>query len=167
MSATDDKPRFAKVRAGQELLFPQSARQLSDTIGLKWWVTLKLHADGWLSFDPEKASALNEPQEHELRFVGSLVTGGCDDAMLARLLAGLEKPYCYRPDSVYYDWASQSWRPLPTPPEEPDPDQVLDDWLSALAEDDDLATLQDIQERVAATIAALPKKSPGEQKSPP
>jgi len=155
MSATDDKSRLAKVRAGQELLFPQSARQLSDAIGLKWWVTLKLHADGWLSFHPEKASALNEPQEHELRFVGSLVTGGCDDAMLARLLAGLEKPYCYRPGSVYYDWASQSWRPLPTPPEEPDPDQVLEEHLSALAKEGDVATLKDIGDRVAEAIRRL------------
>ncbi|HOC55374.1 MAG TPA: hypothetical protein PKI20_07125 [Verrucomicrobiota bacterium] len=52
-----------------------------------------------------------------------------------------------------------------TRPEDREP--AHDVWLSALAEDDDLATLQDIQERVAATIAALPKKSPGEQKPPP
>jgi hypothetical protein len=29
-------------------------------------------------------------------------------AILTRLLAGLEKPYCYRPNRVYYDWASHS-----------------------------------------------------------
>jgi len=126
-----------------------------------------LHKAGLLSFDPATTEKLDERQEVELRFLGALVAADCDHAMLTRLLAGLEKPYCYRPDRLYYDWSSQSWALLPKAPEDSDLDQILDDWLSALAEDDDLAALQDIQERVPAIIAATAKKSAGEQKPLP
>jgi len=85
--------------------------------------------------------ALDERREVELRFVGALVAAGCENAMLTRLLAPLEKPYCYRPDRVYYDWSSRSWRLLPEPPEEPDPDQILSDWISSLEEAGDIGTL--------------------------
>jgi len=157
----------ARVEDSQGLLLPCSPHEVCDQLRLNWWAAAQLHKAGLLSFDPATTEKLDERQEVELRFLGALVASGCDHAMLTRLLAGLEKPYCYRPNRLYYDWSSQSWALLPKAPEEPDPDQILDDWLYALAEDDDVATLQDIQERVAATIAATAKKSAGEQKPPP
>jgi hypothetical protein len=157
----------ARVEDSQGLLLPFSPHEVCDQLRLNWWAAAQLHKAGLLSFDPATTEKLDERQEVELRFLGALVAAGCDHAMLTRLLASLEKPYCYRPDRLYYDWSSQFWSLLPTPPEEPEPDQVLDGWISALAEDDDLATLQDIQERAAATIAATAKKSAGEQKPPP
>ena len=163
----DRDPSAARVENLQGLLLPFAPRELCEQLGLNWWASTQLFAVGLLSFDPEKVQKLDERQEIELRFLGALVAAGCDPAMLTRLLAGLERPYCYRPDRLYYDWSSQSWALLPKAPEEPDPDQILDDWLSTLAEGDDLAALQDIQERVAATIAATAKKSATEQKPPP
>jgi hypothetical protein len=50
---------------------------------------LKLWDEGWLTFNPESTPHLDEAQEAEMRFVGSLVAGGCTPAMLS----GLRKPY--------------------------------------------------------------------------
>ena len=152
-------PNIARVEHVQGLLLPLSPRDLSEQLGLNWWASTQLFATGLLSFDPEKVQKLDEQQEVELRFLGAMVAAGCDPAMLTRLLAGLVKPYCYRPNRVYYDWASQSWSLLPTPPEEPDPDQVLDGWISSLEEDGEISTLQDIQDRAAAAIARLRDKA--------
>src|SRR3954468_4183420 len=78
----------AAPAAEQQLLFPTTARSVCDEIGLNWWAALKLHEDAWLSFIPDSAARLDESQETELRFVGSLVVAGCDRAMLSTLLAG-------------------------------------------------------------------------------
>jgi hypothetical protein len=156
---TTSDPSTARVENVQGLLLPLSPRELCEQLGVNWWASTQLFAVGLLSFDPEKVQILDERQEVELRFLGALVAAGCDPTMLTRLLAGLEKPYCYRPDRVYYDWASKSWRLLPMPPEEPDPDHVLDGWISSLEEDADISTLQEIQDRVAAAIARLSEKA--------
>jgi hypothetical protein len=148
----------ARVQAIQGLLLPQPPRQVCDEIGLNWWAAAQLHVAHFLSFNPQAVEALDERQEVELRFVGALVAAGCDHAMLTRLLATLDKPYCYRPGRLYYDWASQSWRPLPEPPqepEEPDPNQMVCDWISALEEHRDITTLQGIQERATDAIRRL------------
>jgi hypothetical protein len=148
----------ARVEAIQGLLLPLAPRQLCEQIGLNWWAAGQLHVAGFLSFNPEAVERLDERQEVELRFVGALVAAGCEHAMLTRLLAGLEKPYCYRPGRVYYDWAAQSWQLLPEPPEEPekpDPDEVLSDWISSLEEDADADTLQHIKDKATAALTRL------------
>ena len=76
----DDDPQMARVTAGQQLLFPANPRALCEQLGLNWWAALKLHEDGWLSFFPAATPRLDEVQEAELRFVGSLVIAGCDQA---------------------------------------------------------------------------------------
>src|SRR2546430_12778899 len=86
-----------------------------DEIGLNMWAALKLYEDGWLSFCPESTPRLDEAQEAELRFVGSLVQAGCDRPMLTMLLGSLPKPYAYRPGRLYYDWTVRHWRLLPEP----------------------------------------------------
>ena len=116
----------------QGMLLPQSPRQVCEHLGLNWWAATQLHLAGVLSFNPEVVETLDERQEVELRFVGALIAAGCDNAMLARLLANLEKPYCYRPDRVYYDWTTQSWRLLPEPPEDLGPEEALSSWIASL-----------------------------------
>lgn len=145
----------ARVHACQEMLFPSLPREICESLGLNWWAAVKLHTDGWLSFNPESLPALDERQEVELRFVGALVADGCDDAMLHRLLDGLEKPLCYRPDRIYYDWSARSWRPLPKPLD--NAEEVFSGWLDALEKEGDLSTLEDIQERAANAIKRLNK----------
>src|SRR6266403_1057733 len=114
----DHGPQMARVAAAQQLLFPTHPRAVCDSLGLNWWAALKLHEEGWLSFNPAETERLDEAQEAELRFVGSLVLAGCDGGMLRILLGGLSKPYAYRSNRLYYDWAARSWRLFPDPRED-------------------------------------------------
>ena len=150
----------ARQQQVQGLLLPLSPRQVCDQLGLNWLEANQLYAAGLLSFSPEAVKAMDDSQEAELFFIGTLVAAGCDNAMLTRLLAKLERPYSYRFSHLYYDWPSESWRGFPEPPEEPDPDQVLGDRISSLEEDGDIIALHDIQDNVAAAISRLKSNLP-------
>jgi hypothetical protein len=91
--------------------------------------------------------------------VGPLVVAGCDGEMLARLLHGLRRPYQYRPGSIYLDWANACWRLLPVA-KQPNPPQVLADWLDSLKESGDREQLEDIARDVAAALKSLPQEAP-------
>ena len=140
----------ARIHQCQGMLFPRSPREICEVIGLNWLSALKLSAHGWLAFSPESLLQLDERQETELRFVGALVVAGCDDVLLHRLLGDLQKPYCYRPDRVYYDWVAREWRLLPKPLD--DAESVFGAWLDALEEDGNLSRLVDIQEQTEGAI---------------
>jgi hypothetical protein len=139
------------------LLFPQSARQLCDSIELNWWAANKLHADGWLSFDPQNAACLNERQEHELRFLGALVTGNLHGPpfCISELLKGLERPFWYDGRRIYYDWGERRWRLLPTSSVHPEPEVTFADWLEALKHDRDIARLEEIKTQVEQILKSL------------
>ena len=132
------------MAAAQQLLFPANPRAVCEQMGLNWWAALKLHEDGWLSFSPADVPHLDEAQEAELRFIGSLVIAGCDRAMLAILLDTLPKPYAYDAKRLYYDWSVRCWRLLPDP--HAYPEAVFTDWLEALIQSEDVDSLTGILE---------------------
>jgi hypothetical protein len=141
--ATDDL-QAAQVTGAQQLLFAPSPRTLCDQIGLSWWAAVKLAEEGWLSFLPETTRRLDETQEMELRFLGSLVVAGCDRRMLVALLSGLSKPYAYDLRRLYYDWSAAGWRMLPDP--HAHPEAVFTDWLDVLVKSKDIGTLAGVLE---------------------
>jgi hypothetical protein len=99
-----------------------------------------------------------------LRFVGSLVVGGCEPGMLGKLLKDLEKPYSYRGDEIYYDWNQRRWRLLPKPPSE-EVDFDYWSWIQQLKDEGDLETLKDLAEDVVNALAELAdSKLEGESK---
>ena len=132
------------MTAAQQLLFPANPRAVCEQMGLNWWAALKLHEDGWLSFAPTITPRLDEAQEAELRFIGSLVIAGCDRGMLAILLDRLPKPYAYDASRIYYDWAERRWRLLPDP--HAHPESIFIDWLDRLVESGDVNSLTGILE---------------------
>ncbi len=140
----DDNPESARVEAAQQLLFPANPRAVCEQMGLNWWAALKLHEDGWLSFSPASTPRLDEAQEAELRFIGSLVIAGCDRDMLAILLDKLPKPYAYDATRLYYDWSLRRWRPLPDP--HAHPEAIFTDWLETLVECGDVNSLTGVLE---------------------
>lgn len=140
----DDNPESARVETAQRLLFPANSRAVCEQMGLNWWAALKLHEDGWLSFSPAGTPRLDEAQEAELRFIGSLVTAGCDRGMLAILLDKLPKPYAYDASRLYYDWSTRRWRVLPDP--HAHPEAVFTDWLETLIESGDVNSLTGVLE---------------------
>lgn len=146
---TDDS-RLPKFCNGQQLLFPQSGRQFCNVINLNWWAAIKLITDGWLSFNPENAKALDESQEEELRFIGSLINGGCTPDLLEELLRNLERPFSYSGRHIYYDWGQRRWRQLPEPLT--DPEHVVTEWLNVLQADGDVDRLEELQIQVEAAL---------------
>ena len=153
ISAPNDNPQMARVIAAQQLLFPATPRGLCGEMGLNWWAALKLHEDGWLSFCPESTARLDEAQEAELRFVGSLVIAGCDRPMLATLLGTLPKPYAYHAGHLYYDWYGRQWRLLPDPRSEPE--AVFAEWLELLVEKADTGSISGILELANDALARV------------
>jgi hypothetical protein len=158
-TSRDPEVESARIWQLQLSLFPVTPRDACERMGLNWLTACQLHTDGWLSFDPRSVATLNEAQEAELQLVGPLVVAGCDAEMLARLLHGLRRPYQYRPGSIYLDWANACWRLLPVA-EEPNPHQILADWLDSLQESGDRGQLADIARDVAAALKSLPQEEP-------
>ncbi len=140
----DDNPEIARVAAAQQLLFPASPRAVCEELGLNWWAALRLYEDGWFSFCPETTPLLNEAQEAELRFIGSLVVAGCGREMLEFLLARLPRPYTYDLRRLYFDWVRRRWRVLPDP--RLYPEAAFTDWLERLVETRDVNSLSGIGE---------------------
>ena len=149
----DDNPELARVAAAQQLLFPANPRAVCEQMGLNWWAALKLHEDGWLSFSPANVPRMDEAQEAELRFVGSLVVAGCDRAMLAILLRVLSKPYAYDAARLYYDWSAHRWRLLPDP--HAHPEAVFTDWLEKLVVRREVSSLAGVVELAQDALARV------------
>lgn len=153
MTSNDDNPELARISSDQDLLFPRSAWELCHDIKLNTWAASKLFDDGWLSFDPESTNSLSEQQECELRFVGSLVTGGLSPRLLPELLKDLKKPYIYEGRKIYYDWADKRWRLLPVP--EDDIEALLDEWIEELANEKNTDALEAMQGEIETALKHL------------
>jgi hypothetical protein len=153
----DDNPQTARVSAAQQLLLPATPQAICDEIGLNFWAALKLFEDGWLSFSPETTLHIDEAQEAELRFIGSLVLTGCDRNMLARLLSGLPKPYAYDLKRLYYDWIAHRWRALPDP--RAHPEAAFTDWIEMLVQAGDIGSLTGIGELARDALTRLKTQS--------
>ncbi len=158
----DDDPQTARIVAAQQLLFPATPQTVCEELGLNWWAALKLYEDGWLSYPPENSMQLDEAQEAELRFVGTLVMAGCDRKMLTYLLAGLPPPYAYDLRRLYFDWTSQCWRVLPDP--RTHPEAVFTEWLELLVQKGDSGSLGGIRELAQDALTRLtpPSDPPSE-----
>ncbi len=151
--AREDDPQVARVSAAQQLLFPTEPHDLCKELGLNWWAVLKLYEDGWLSFSPEATARLDEAQEAELRFIGTLVVAGCDRNMLAAILMGLPKPYSYDLKRLYFDWSSRHWRLLPDA--RANPEAAFTDWVERLVQEGDAGSLAGIGELAHDALARV------------
>ncbi len=137
---------------GQYSAAPQTPKELCDAIGLNWFAAEKLYDDSLLSFDPNQVSVLTPEQRAELRFLGTLVVADCPRPFLEKLLAGLESPYCYRLDRMYFDWGAREWQIL-----RGDEDVRLDfeRWLDNLVEADELEKLERLSDSIEGAIHKL------------
>lgn len=150
----DNQEDVRRLIPSQLLLLPGDPREVAESIGLDWWAALKLHDDGWLSFNPAEQQLTDDGMEAEFLFLGSLVAAGCDPPMLRKLLAGLTKPYQYRRESIYYDWGAKRWRELPVIPE-PDPEGQAREWIDQLKENGDVEGLRSLLEDIEEAMKGL------------
>ena len=152
-SPPDDDPETVRVSAAQQVLFPANPREVCQELGLNWWAAIKLREEGWLSFSPESYPLLDQAQEAELRFVGSLVIAGCDRNMLALLLGALRAPYAFDTRRLYFDWIARRWRVLPDPMTHPE--AMFADWLESLVLQKDVGSLNGIGELAQDALSRL------------
>ena len=129
-----------------------SPRSVCDAIGLNWLAARRLSEAGWLSFDPQSVSSLTIVQEAELRFLGAIVTTGCDESLLRKLLSDLRRPYAYRLDRMYYDWRDQCWRLLPR---EDEFRERFDRWLDDLVDRGEVARLESLEHSIQDAMRSL------------
>lgn len=131
---------------------PVSPRELCSRIKLNWLAAVRLFDNGWLSFDPSLTLELNPVQEAELRFLGGLVAGGCEENLVRHLLTGLTKPYAYRLDRLYYDWENQCWQITPSASEL---EAQFESWIDQLSDAGQLTMLESLRATVDRSIADL------------
>ena len=134
---------------GQMELFPRTVNEACCQVGIQLWTVSQLHKAGLISFDPEGGLELTASQYAELCFVGALVAANCSPSTITNFLSKLEKPYNYRHSEIYYDWAAQEWEQLPIIPNERD---ITFDWISSLAEDNDIETLQELHDQIECLL---------------
>jgi hypothetical protein len=144
-------PSSTRFASSQTLLFPSSPRVICTELGLSWGAALRLYQDGWLSFSPETSLQLDEAQEAELRFLGTLVSAGCDQHMLTLLLAGLSRPYAYDLKRLFFDWSARRWRLLSETRGQPE--AAFADWVEMLAQTGDTGSLTGIVEVAQEALA--------------
>ncbi len=151
MSSASNLPRVGPQRN----LFSRNPKEVCAQIGLQWFAAMNLYADGYLSVSPDIITDLDDGQEAELLFVGTLAVWANDHVLLDRLLLGLQKPYCYRLDQIWYDWRKHEWQAFPEP-EETDPETVLNEWLDTLASEGNIEQLRYLKEQIETTIEGIP-----------
>lgn len=132
----------------QERLFTKNPREVCSEIGLRWPDALRLYDRGWLSFDLEAKTELEEGDEVELRFVGSLAACGMDDRQRRMLFDGLRYPYRYKIDKMYFDWVAKKWRFLPGSLALDEVKDIIDD----LQRDGEVDKLRDLYEQVSYAL---------------
>lgn len=131
---------------------PVSPRELCARINLNWMAAMRLFENHLLSFDPSAAIEVNRTQEAELRFLGGLIAGGCDESLLRHLLDGLAKPYAYRLDRMYYDWESRRWKLAPSPPER---ETQFEAWVDQLVDAGQMSVLENLRATLDRSITDL------------
>ena len=133
--------------AGQGMLF--DARFFRDTAGMSADTAQRLHAEGFLSFDPNLKQALTEPQVRELDFIWALHRSGCPRPFLDRLLSTLEKPYAYPVARMHLDWVGLRWSVLASP------EETIDRWIEEKKKNSDASALYALAASVHGALESL------------
>ncbi|MBN1664549.1 MAG: hypothetical protein JW943_13190 [Deltaproteobacteria bacterium] len=137
---------------GQMSLFNRHPREVCNDIGLNWITALSLYDKGWLSFDPKSKTDVDDHEATELYFIGSLAAWGFDDSQIELLLKGLQKPYAYKIDKIYYDWLTKKWRLLPNLSDMDD----VQSFIEALLQEGAVNLLQSMHEQISEALGINP-----------
>lgn len=113
MEASPSGPDLARIDTRQIPISARNPRTVCGAVGIEWDKAQKLFRDGFLSFDPAKVPLLDESQDAELCFLGSLAALHCSSDCLRELLTGLKKPYSYDLRRVFFNWGERKWHLFP------------------------------------------------------
>jgi hypothetical protein len=151
-----DAERFALTRGiSQSTLFPLSSDELTAEMQVSRAELREWHRKGWLSFDPLTTVDYDAPEFFEVLFIWSLVRFFSDDAMVNRLLHGLEKPYKYNPANTLYSFEARRWIIWP----EEDPAEVTQAYIDHLEKTKDWPALGELLRRIADVFDNIDEES--------
>jgi len=130
----------------QRTFFTQSPDEFLTEIGVSFDEMNHWRAKGWLSFDPDTIKKYDETERIEVMFIKALARFGLSDAMVNRLLSGLDKPYCYDPRTTFFSFMQDSWITLPP---NPDPKDTVSEGIEALIENEEWDELRSLMDRIS------------------
>jgi DNA-binding transcriptional MerR regulator len=145
---SDERVLFPARHSGammQHTLFPVTVEEFVAEMGVSQDEMRRWYAAGWLSFDPNTSRIYDEAERVEVLFMRALVRFGFSDAMINRLLAGLEKPYCYNPRETFYSFSRQGWVTVAPAPALAD---LAADGIEAMIQEEQWSELEAIKDRI-------------------
>ena len=149
---SDERVLFPARQAGslhQPTLFRSSAEEFVAEVMVSEDEMRRWHTAGWLSFDPETIKVYDEAEGIEVLFIRALVRFGLSDAMIQRLLADLERPYCYDLRGTFYCFHRQGWVTVAPAPERED---LVADEIETLIQGEQWNELQEIRDRLEEAL---------------
>ena len=141
-------PRHSEAK-NQPTLFTQSPDEFFTSMGVSIDEINLWRSKGWLSFDPDTVKKYDEAERIEVKFIKALARFGLSDAMVNRLLSGLDKPYCYDPETTLYSFMHESWATLPS---EPDSEDMVSEGIEELIENEEWDELRSLMDRISEAI---------------
>ncbi len=107
-----------------------------------------LFDQGLASFNPAEKEAFEGYEVRELVFLKTLYfDSGLPKENVLAMLAGLEKPYSYSFDEIYWNFYRKEWNYLPAP-EQPEIEELVDQ----LVEDEDFSRLKSVKESIEVIL---------------
>lgn len=113
MGTPPSDPDLARIDTRQIPIAARNPRAVCAALGINWKEAQDLFRGGFLSFDPQRVSLLDESQDAELVFVGTLVALHCTGECLRELLGSLRRPYSYDLRRIFFDWSARQWHLFP------------------------------------------------------
>jgi hypothetical protein len=149
--------RVTPVESAQRSLFPEGLPVVLATLRVSEDELGRWSERGWVSFGPDRQTALELQDVNEIRFVRDVARSGLSDAYIAELLEQLPRPLNFSPDEVAYSF-SLGWVWV-EPVTEPEPseivEQYVDDWLEDLAAHQDADRLGELRDRIDQLLTTL------------
>jgi len=138
--------------SGQLELFPVTAKAVMEEIDLTPAMGTILYEKTFLSFDPAAKGELTPAEVAELEFVGTLFVSGVNLDFIEKMLDELEPPYCYSIHDSYWEWRTNRWHSLPTPPS---PESVVEAYIQEKFFDGDALPLVELKDKIEDMLYRL------------
>jgi len=104
---------------------------------------------GLLSFNSGQTKELEEYELNEVIFLKTLYfDSGLPKENVLAMLSGLEKPYSFSFDEIYWDFSQKEWQYLPVELEQPEIEGLVDQ----IAEEEDFDRLKSVKESIESIL---------------
>jgi DNA-binding transcriptional MerR regulator len=139
-------------------LFPITLGSLCEETEASAVDLLAWREEGLLSFDPGRSDPFQPYEVAEARFVGGLRRSGLSHESIETLFAKLDKPYQVDPETTAYSFALERWVRIA---QNVASSEIVDRYLDALEDEEDVDGLVQLANRVVERLAALAGKKLG------